>query len=82
MNDKKLSELKEGDKVKWIHNKYYGYLGKVSPHRLEKILEIKKITENTIETEFGTYYKDTGENIFEPCGCNRFCDCFGKIYPF
>lgn len=77
---KSLKNVKVGDTLIWKHIKYDEFVNK---HKIEKIYKkvtVRFTTEEFIKTDFGTYDIKTGKNQFEACGCNRFCDCYGKVY--
>ncbi len=72
--------LKEGDKIVWIHKKADEFSDIDSEDsRLKKLVTVKKLFEDRVKTDFGTYFLESGENIDAPCGCKRFCDCYGKV---
>lgn len=48
--------------------------------RLIKRLTVTVIQGNVLKTNFGSYALSTGKNIFQACGCKRFCDCYGQLY--
>lgn len=72
--------LKEGDKLLWIHEKLCEYQKQgIEESKLQKIVTIKKITDTLIKTDFGDYRLKDGKNSEIPCGCKRFCDCYGRV---
>ncbi|MGD9716337.1 MAG: hypothetical protein AB7U26_04590 [Sulfuricurvum sp.] len=48
--------------------------------RLIRTLTVFEVRGEVIRTDFGSYALATGKNMFVPCGCKRFCDCFGQLY--
>lgn len=48
--------------------------------RLVKRLTVTRIQGEVLKTNFGSYALSTGKNIFQACGCKRFCDCYGQLY--
>ena len=68
-------------KVLWVHHAREKF-DRLSPHdpRLVRPITILDIRGEVIKTDFGSYSLSTGKNIFSPCGCKRFCDCYGQLY--
>lgn len=64
----------------WIHLKKKDFIGKTKDENLYKKLTIKSLTSDLIKTNFGTYFLENGKNILSPCGCKRFCECYGKLF--
>lgn len=79
-DSKKANNLKIGDSVIWIHQKSHELIKNIKKDELYKILTIKDIKNKKLNTEFGDYFIESGKNVFEPCGCKKLCDCYGKIY--
>ena len=75
----KALQLQVGDTVRWRHTKYNTSNSNYDEQKLVKEVCVKAITKTTIKTTFGTYEMKTGRNTFEPCGCMKFCDCYGKL---
>lgn len=68
--------------ILWVHTAREKY------HRLDpydsclvRTLTIERIQGDVIKTDFGSYSLDTGKNIFYACGCKKYCDCYGQLYP-
>ncbi len=68
-------------RVLWVHTAREKHAG-LHPHdeRLVRTLTVLEIRAEVIRTDFGSYALATGKNMFFPCGCKRFCDCFGQLY--
>ena len=66
--------------VIWIHQKSHELINHIEKEKLYKTLTIKDIKNGKIKTDFGDYLIESGRNVFEPCGCKKLCDCYGKIY--
>jgi hypothetical protein len=49
------------------------------PEQLERIVTIEAIYEDYVKTDHGDYFIENGRNMDAPCGCNRFCDCYGVV---
>ncbi len=80
MSQEQALSLKEGDKLIWIHDKKEEYQKQgIDESKLQKIVTVKKITDMLIKTDFGDYRLEDGKNSEIPCGCKRFCDCYGRV---
>lgn len=75
----KTKDLKNGDTLIWKHSKYNQLIKKYPKEKLLKEVTIKMINQELIKTNFGSYSLETGKNIFQACGCMRFCDCYGYL---
>lgn len=72
--------FKPGDKLLWIHTKRSRFPDLESDDpRLKKAITIKSIQGDVIKTDFGSYKLADGKNTEIPCGCKRFCDCYGNV---
>lgn len=78
-NIKNLKSVRIGDTVIWKHIKFDEYIDKYKYEKLYKKVIVRSINNGFIKTNFGTYNIETGKNQFDSCGCNRFCDCYGRI---
>ena len=80
-DEKKGRTLKEGDTVVWIHDKrhLFPHLSPEHPSLVKKIM-IVEIQGDVLRTDFGNYDVSDGKHIFDACGCDRFCDCYGRLY--
>ncbi len=65
----------------WVHSL------REKHHRLDpfdpclvRTVTILRIQGDVIKTDFGSYFVQTGKNVFYACGCKRFCDCYGQLY--
>jgi hypothetical protein len=67
--------------ILWIHRsrEKFDRLCTDDP-RLIRTLTVLEIRGEVIRTDFGSYALSTGKNMFSPCGCKRFCDCYGQLY--
>lgn len=82
-NQEVLLNLTLPSKILWVH------ANKEKFHRLDtedscvvRTLTILQIRGNVIKTDFGSYSLESGKNLFDPCGCKKFCDCYGQLYLF
>ena len=77
----KLHTLQPGDSVLWVHTKRAHYTSlSQNDERLIRKINIVKIDQHHIVTNFGKYTLDTGKNVHAACGCKRFCDCYGQLF--
>lgn len=76
---KDFKNVKIGDTLIWKHIKFDEYVDKYKYEKLFKHIKVLSIKDDFIKTNFGTYSIITCKNQFDSCGCNRFCDCYGKI---
>lgn len=67
--------------ILWVHSSREKY------HRLDpmdsclvRTITVQRIQGDVIKTDFGSYSVHTGKNIFQSCGCKKFCDCYGQLY--
>jgi len=68
-------------KLLWVHNRRRKYTSlDENDSALIKMVDILKIDNYDITTDFGKYSLETGRNVHDPCGCKRFCDCYGRLY--
>lgn len=76
-----LRTLQPGTSLLWVHTKRQHYTS-LSPNdeRLIRKINVVKIDEHHITTDFGKYTLDTGKNVHAACGCKRFCDCYGQLF--
>ncbi|MFZ2725147.1 MAG: hypothetical protein WAX77_02730 [Methylococcaceae bacterium] len=75
-----LANIKIGDKLLWQHRLADEFKDEAkSPEQLQRIISVKAIIDNYIKTDFGDYFIHNGFNMDAPCGCNRFCNCYGKV---
>lgn len=67
--------------VLWVHTtrEKFHRLDPLDP-RLVKRLTVTAIQGDVLKTNFGSYALHTGKNIYQACGCKRFCDCYGQLY--
>ncbi|MEW5832726.1 MAG: hypothetical protein AB1763_07815 [Campylobacterota bacterium] len=67
--------------VLWVHTLREKH-APLSPldKRLVRTLTVLDIRGDVIKTDFGSYALYSGKNMFVPCGCKRFCDCYGQLY--
>lgn len=67
--------------VLWVHTTREKF-HRLDPFdtRLIKKLTVTRIQGEVLKTNFGSYALSTGKNIFQACGCKRFCDCYGQLY--
>lgn len=72
--------LHPGINLIWVHNHRKRYASTQNESCLIRSVEIIKIDQHDITTDFGKYSLKTGRNIHNACGCMRFCDCYGRLY--
>lgn len=72
--------LQPGASLLWVHNYRKRYNQKLHDQCLIRTVEIVKIDNYDITTNFGKYSLQTGRNVHNACGCMRFCDCYGRLY--
>lgn len=79
----KLLSLTLPSPVVWVHasRQKFHRLDPADPSLIKEI-SLLKIHNGVIKTTFGSYSLETGKNIFSPCGCKKFCDCYGQLYLF
>lgn len=67
--------------VLWVHQtrEKFDRLSRSDP-RLVRRINVLEIRGEVIRTDFGSYALMSGKNMFSPCGCRRFCDCYGQLY--
>lgn len=69
-----------GDRLWWNHAKKHRFPNlDENDSRLKKQVLVKAVDDSTIRTDFGSYRLEDGQNIETPCGCKRFCDCYGTL---
>lgn len=76
----KLSTLTVGEQLMWQH-RYADALKHQAkaPKQLQRTVTVIAIFSDYIKTDFGDYFISDGFNTDAPCGCNRFCNCYGTI---
>ena len=76
----KLTDIRPGDTLVWRHQnaEKLKTLAK-SPRQLERRVVVKAIHDGYLRTDYGSYSLNDGCNIDTPCGCNRFCSCYGAV---
>jgi len=76
----KLKNIQAGDTLIWRHRDAdeLKALAK-SPRQLERSITVKAVFDEHIKTNFGDYTLANGCNTYTPCGCNRFCNCYGIV---
>lgn len=76
----KLENIRPGDTLLWRHRDADALksLAK-SPRQLERSIVVEAICDEYLTTNFGHYSLQDGRNITPPCGCNRFCSCYGIV---
>lgn len=68
-------------KLLWVHNRRKKFTSiDQDDERLVRHIQILKINDYDIKTDFGDYSLDSGRNVHDACGCKRFCDCYGRLY--
>lgn len=67
--------------ILWVHSmrEKYHRLDPMDPC-LVKTINVLRIQGDVIKTDFGSYALSTGKTLFYPCGCKKFCDCYGQLY--
>ena len=67
--------------IVWVHasRQKFHRLDPLDPCLIKQIT-LLKIQNEVIKTDFGSYALQTGKNLFSPCGCKKFCDCYGQLY--
>ncbi len=76
----KLNNVQPGDTLIWRHRHAKELKEQAkSPRQLERIITVKAIYDNYVKTNYGDYALCDGHNITSPCGCNRFCSCYGIV---
>ena len=80
-NEMQGRALKAGDVVIWIHDKRHLFPHLKPEHpSLIKTITITEVQGDVLRTDFGNYDVHDGRHLFEACGCDRFCDCYGRLY--
>jgi len=65
----------------WVHNRRKKFTSiDQNDERLVRHLKVVHINDYDIKTDYGSYSLDSGKNIYDACGCKRFCDCYGRLY--
>lgn len=75
-----MNDIQAGGKLWWNHTQKHRF-GDLDPSdpRLKKQVNVKSIHQDIIRTDFGSYQMENGKNVDIPCGCKRFCDCYGSL---
>jgi hypothetical protein len=77
-----LSTIKVGDYLCWQHRNADELKDFAkSPEQLARIVKVTAVFERYIKTDDGDYFIHNGCNVDAACGCNRFCNCWGKVEP-
>ncbi len=73
--------LPQNSELLWVHNRRKKFTS-IAQHddRLVRRVNIVKIDQYDITTNFGRYSLENGNNVHDACGCKRFCDCYGRLY--
>ena len=76
----KLQDIRPGDTLLWRHRDAEALkpIAK-SARQLERSVVVESICDEYLKTNYGRYSLIDGCNIDTPCGCNRFCSCYGVV---
>jgi len=78
----KLKDIHPGDQLLWRHTRRSEVEGLARrPQQLQRTITVKAVFESYVKTDFGDYFIEDGRNLNAPCGCNRFCNCYGAVEP-
>lgn len=73
--------LAENSGLLWVHNRRKKFTSlDQADERLIRRVNVLKIDQYDITTNFGRYSLENGKNVHNACGCMRFCDCYGRLY--
>lgn len=76
-----IRESKLPLQVIWVHTRREKFHPlDLLDRRLIRTVTIFRLQGEVLKTDFGSYALATGKNLFTPCGCKKFCDCYGQLY--
>jgi hypothetical protein len=78
----KLNNIKPGDRLCWIHTRAREFEELVRyPEQVKREIIVQRVFEDYVKTDFGSYFLSDGRSVDAPCGCKRFCECYGRVEP-
>ena len=76
-----VNSLRPGTKLLWVHHHRKQYTQQNNNDQcFIRTVEIVKIDENHIITNFGKYSLQSGMNVHRTYRSIRPCDCYGRLY--